>query len=117
MRAQSPANAADLAENAELRARLEEAEETLRAIRMGAVDAFVVEASAGPQIFVLQGLEAESNRLRGEILAQVSDAVITLDDHQRVTCINAAAEQKYGVIASEESICIFRARMTRRPRA
>ena len=101
MRAESPTNAADLAENAELRARLEEAEETLRAIRTGAVDAFVVEASAGPQIFVLQGLEAESNRLRGEILAQVSDAVITTDDEQRVTYINAAAERQYGVIASE----------------
>jgi len=101
MRAESPTNAADLAENAELRARLEEAEETLRAIRMGAVDAFVVEASAGPQIFVLQGLEALSNRLRGEILAQVSDAVITIDDDQRVTYINAAAERQYGVIASE----------------
>ena len=101
MRAESPTNAADPAENAELRARLAEAEETLRAIRMGAVDAFVVEASAGPQIFVLQGLEAESNRLRGEILAQVSDAVITTDDEQRVTYINAAAERQYGVIASE----------------
>ena len=114
MRAESPTNAADLAENAELRARLEEAEETLRAIRMGAVDAFVVEASAGPQIFVLQGLEAESNRLRGEILAQVSDAVITIDDDQRVTYINAAAERQYGVIASEvlgrrfSEICEYR---------
>ncbi len=101
MPAESPTKAADLAEDAELRARLEEAEETLRAIRMGAVDAFVVEASAGPQIFILQGLEAESNRLRGEILAQVSDAVITIDDDQRVTYINTAAERQYGVIAAE----------------
>ena len=44
------------AEHAELRARLEEAEETLRAIRSGEVDALVVETADGPQIFTLQGL-------------------------------------------------------------
>jgi len=101
MRAESPTDAVPLAQNAELRARLEEAEETLQAIRTGAVDALVVETSAGSQIFLLQGLETESNRFRGEILAQVSDAVITIDDEQRVTYINAAAERQYGVTASD----------------
>jgi len=101
MRAESPTEAPLLAENAGLRARLEEAEETLRAIRMGAVDAFVVEVAEGPQIFTLQGLDAESNRFRGEILAQVSDAVVVIDDDQRVTYLNAAAERQYGVTASD----------------
>lgn len=90
-----------LAENAELRARLEEAEDTLHAIRSDAVDALVVETPAGPQIFMLQGLDTESNRFRGEILAQVRDAVITVDDDERVTYLNAAAERQYGVTASE----------------
>ena len=101
MRAELPTEAVLLSENAELRARLEEAEETLRAIRMGAVDAFVVEADEGPQVFTLQGLDAESNRFRGEILAQVSDAVVVIDDDQRVIYLNAAAERQYGVTASE----------------
>jgi len=89
------------AENAELRARLEEAEDTLRAIRSGEVEALVVETADGPQIFTLQGLDAESNRFRGEILAQVSDAVIAVDADQRVTYLNAAAEQRYRVPARD----------------
>lgn len=101
MRPESPTDTALLAENAELRARLEEALETLQAIRTGAVDALVVETSAGLQIFRLEGLEADSSHFRGEILAQVSDAVITIDDGQRVTYLNTAAERQYGVTASE----------------
>ena len=89
------------AENAELRARLEEAEETLRAIRAGEVDGLVVQSSAGPQLFVLQSEDAEANRFRSDILAKVSDAVIAIDDEQRVIYLNAAAEQQYGVSASE----------------
>lgn len=41
----------------ELRARLREAEETLEAIRSGAVDAIVVEGPQGRQVFTLQGAE------------------------------------------------------------
>jgi two-component system NarL family sensor kinase len=44
-------------ELAELRARLAEAEETLRAIRSGEVDAVVVARKAGPQVFTLEGAE------------------------------------------------------------
>jgi PAS domain S-box-containing protein len=40
-----------------LRKRLEEAEETLRAIRVGQVDAVVVSALKGEQVFVLKGAE------------------------------------------------------------
>jgi PAS domain S-box-containing protein len=46
-----------LAENAALRLRLEEAEETLRAIGNGEVDAFVVAGPLGKQIFTLKGAE------------------------------------------------------------
>jgi len=44
-------------ELAELRGRLAEAEETLRAIRNGEVDAVVVAGKQGPQVFTLQGAE------------------------------------------------------------
>jgi len=89
------------AEVAELRTRLEEAEDTLHAIRSGEVDALMLETADGPQIFTLQGLDAESNRFRGEILAQVSDSVIAVDADQRVTYLNAAAERQYRVRASD----------------
>src|ERR1043166_5565779 len=41
----------------ELRVRLAEAEETLRAIRTGEVDAVVVAGKQGPQVFTLEGAE------------------------------------------------------------
>ncbi|MDD5462246.1 MAG: PAS domain S-box protein [Methylococcales bacterium] len=94
-----------LNENAELRARLDEAEETLHAIRNGKVDALVVQTSDGPQIFTLQGLDAELNRFRGEILEQISEVVVALDDDKRVIYLNAAAEQQYGVSASSVLGC------------
>jgi two-component system, NarL family, sensor kinase len=46
-----------LAENADLRAQLDEAEDTLRAIRSGEVDALVVSGVGGDQIFTLKGAE------------------------------------------------------------
>ncbi len=85
----------------QLRARLQEAEDTLIAIRNGEVDALVVDGSAGPKIYALQGQDAEMNRFRGEMLAQVSDAVIAFDDHERIIYLNAAAERLYGFSASE----------------
>ncbi|MGZ9187918.1 MAG: hypothetical protein ACXW6R_24940, partial [Candidatus Binatia bacterium] len=105
MPTQSPAQQTLLAENAELRARLEEAEEMLRAIYNGEVDALVVKSSSGPQIFTLQGMDAELNRFRGEILQQVSDAVIVLDDDQYITYLHAAAAQQYNVTASQALGC------------
>jgi PAS domain S-box-containing protein len=89
-----------LAEMAELRTRLEEAEETLRAIRSGEVDALVVEGQTGTQIFTLQGTESESNQFRGDILSQISDSVVALDLDGHVTYINAAAEHQYVISAS-----------------
>jgi PAS domain S-box-containing protein len=46
-----------LAENAELQRRLEEAEETIRAIQSGAVDAFVVQQGAAQRIYTLEGAD------------------------------------------------------------
>jgi PAS domain S-box-containing protein len=45
-------------ENLELRNRLQEAEETLEAIRQGAVDAIVVSSAVGERIFTLTGQDA-----------------------------------------------------------
>jgi two-component system CheB/CheR fusion protein len=45
------------AENEELRRRLEESEETVRAIREGAVDAFVVAEAGGNRIYTLEGAD------------------------------------------------------------
>lgn len=45
------------AELDELRQRLAEAQETLRAIYQGEVDALVVRGPAGPQVFTLRGAQ------------------------------------------------------------
>src|ERR1043166_8035014 len=58
----------------ELRARLAEAEETLRAIRSGEVDAVVVAGKAGPQVFTLQGAE-HSYRL---LIESMNEGALTL---------------------------------------
>jgi PAS domain S-box-containing protein len=90
-----------LSENTDLQLRLTEAEEMLRAIRGGDVDALVVDGVSGPQVYTLQGVEAETNRFRGQMLAQVSDAVIAADDEGRIIYLNAAAERLYGFEASQ----------------
>jgi len=86
---------------AELTARLEEAEDTLCAIRDGDVDAIAV----GSDVHTLGSAGAASNRFRGDMLAQVSDAVIATDLKERVTFLNAAAERRYGVSAAEVLGC------------
>jgi len=88
-----------LAENTELRERLAEAEEMLGAIRRGEVDALVVDSPQGARVFTLEGIDAESNRFRGEILAQVSDAVMATDPEERIIYLNPAAGRQYGVSA------------------
>lgn len=100
MSMRASARSALLEENAALRARLQEAEDMLRAIRGGEVDALVVQSADGPQIYALQGQDAEANRFRGEMLAQVSDAVIATDREDKIIYLNAAAERLYGVAAS-----------------
>ena len=96
------ASKALLAENAELRARLEEAEEMLRAhSRAARWMRSSSRARPARRFSRLQGMDAESNRFRGEILAQVTDAVVAIDFQQRITYVNAAAERQYGIPASE----------------
>jgi PAS domain S-box-containing protein len=90
-----------LKENVELRERLDEAEETLAAIRNGEVDALIIQSVSGPQVYSLEGQEAETNRFRGEMLAQVGDAVIAVDDEERVIYLNSAAERLYDFTASD----------------
>ena len=46
-----------LAKVEHLESRLAEAEETLRAIRNGEVDALAIETATGPQIFTLKGAD------------------------------------------------------------
>ena len=90
-----------LAENEILRSRLKVAEEALRAIGNGEVDTLVISSSEGPLLYTLQGLDAASSRFRGDILAQVRDAVVAIDAERRVTYLNAAAEQQYGISAAD----------------
>ena len=84
------------AENAELRAQLQEAEETLSAIRGGEVDALVV----GTQIYTLESADASSNRLRKDVLAQMEDAVVACDHAGHVIYLNPAAAARYGTSSS-----------------
>jgi PAS domain S-box-containing protein len=58
----------------ELRTRVEEAEDTLSAIRMGEVDALVITGPAGEQVFTLKGAD-HAYRL---IVEQMSEAALTL---------------------------------------
>lgn len=67
-------------ENAELRARLEEAEETLRAIRAGDVDAMVV----GGQIYSLKNAETPYRRL----VESINEGAATLLDDTTVLYCN-----------------------------
>ncbi|MFT3744500.1 MAG: PAS domain S-box protein [Pyrinomonadaceae bacterium] len=84
-------------ENAALRQRLIEAEETLAAIKDGHVEALVI----GDQIYTLESADAASNRFRGDVLAQINDIVIAVDADRRLTYINPAAEKKYKLSSSE----------------
>ncbi len=80
-----------------LRARLEELEETLEAIRTGQVDALV----DGTDIYTLESAESASNRFLGQVLQQVSETVLALDNDNLITYINDAAEKQYGLTATE----------------
>ena len=63
-----------LEENAELRTRLDEAEQTLAAIRSGDVDALVVSGPHGDQVFTLTGAE-RTYRL---IVETMNEAALTV---------------------------------------
>ena len=78
------------AENVQLRERLAEAEETLRAIHEGEVDAIVVTGAKGEQVFSLSGAETVY-RL---IVETMNDAALTVacEDHQILFANNRFAE-------------------------
>ncbi len=61
-------------ENARLRRRLADAEETLRAITGGEVDALVVKTKAGEQVFTLQG----SDTVYRVVFDNISEGAVTL---------------------------------------
>jgi len=63
------------AENAELRRRLEEAQETLDAIRSGAVDGFIVEDELGEHVYTLQTDDRPYRRL----VESMKEGAVTLD--------------------------------------
>ncbi len=84
-------------ENHELRLRLEEAEETLPALRSGEVDALMV----GEQLFILETADVDSRRFRGDVLAQINEAVFATDGERRLVYINEAAERQYRVKADD----------------
>ena len=68
-------------EIASLRARLEEAEDTLQAIRRGEVDAVVVNSQHGEQIFTLEGAEKPYRLLmermnEGAVTAQIDGTIL-----------------------------------------
>jgi PAS domain S-box-containing protein len=77
------------AENAELRQRLEEAEETVRAIRDGAVDAFVVAEPDGNKIYTLENADRPYRLL----VEQMQQGAATLQaDGMIVWCNRRLAE-------------------------
>ena len=61
----------------------------------------MVETAEGPQIFTLNSADQASNRLRGDILAQVTDAVGMIDNDERIVFLNPALERLYGVQPGE----------------
>ncbi|MDQ3101281.1 MAG: ATP-binding protein, partial [Bacteroidota bacterium] len=92
----SPEHNELIRENNELRDRLEEVLDTLRAIRDGEVDALV----DSDHIYTLDSAISDTNRFRGQVLAQINEAVVALDNEHRITYINPAAEKQYGSTAS-----------------
>jgi PAS domain S-box-containing protein len=80
------------AENAELRARLEEAEETLRAIREGEVDAVVVTGSKGDRVFAL----TESDNLPRLMVETMNEAGLAVTPEGLLIFANARAAALLG---------------------
>ena len=73
-----------LEENEQLRVRLQELEDVVRALRNGLVGASVHRPAA-----------AEAYPFRTEMLVQLADAVISVDESDRITFLNAAAEHRW----------------------
>ncbi|MGB8215394.1 MAG: HD domain-containing phosphohydrolase [Anaerolineales bacterium] len=93
-----------IAENEDLRVRLEEAEETLNAIRSGAVDAIIVSGADGEQVFTLKQAE-EALRLSEEkyrrLVDDVNDGIFEADEASVFTFANPALASMLGVESSQ----------------
>jgi PAS domain S-box-containing protein len=77
----------------ELRLRLEEAEETLRAIREGAVDAFVVAETSGERVYTLEGADRPYRLL----VEQMQQGALTLHEDGTIVYSNHRAATLLGL--------------------
>jgi len=88
------------AELRDARARLDEAEETLRAIRNNEVDALVVEGDRGVQVFTLQGAEQPYRTLMETMaegaLTMATDGTILYCNRQLATMLGAPLNRIIG---------------------
>ena len=89
-----------IAENEDLQRRLEEAEETLNAIRNGEVDAIIVSGAQGEQVYTLKQAE-EALRVSEEkyrqLVEEINDGVYATDYEGVFTFANPALARIYGV--------------------
>ena len=85
MKEQAAAQATRDSELEALRARLAEAEETLRAIRAGEVDALVVSTAKGNQVFTLAGAE----RMYRLLIETMNEGALTLAPDGSILYCNA----------------------------
>jgi len=76
-----------------LKARVEELEETLRAIRMGEVDAVLVSSAQGDQVFTLQGAEHPYRLL----VETIEEGAATLSDDGTILYSNKSFAAFFGV--------------------
>lgn len=89
-----------LKENAKLRAKLQESEEILEAIRSGAVDALTVQGPNGPQIFTIKGADHTYRVLIEEMnegaLTLNREAIILYSNSRFADFINLPLEKVIG---------------------
>lgn len=83
----------------ELRQRLAEAEDTLRAIRLGEVDAFVIQTPDGPRAYSLTTADHPYRML----VEQASEAALTLTPDGLIVYSNGRLQQLLG-LADEEGV-------------
>ncbi len=74
-----------LEENAELRARLQESEEILEAIRTGAVDALTIQGPDGPRIYTIQGADHTYRVL----IEEMNEGALTLNSEAIILFCNS----------------------------
>ncbi|HUQ84849.1 MAG TPA: PAS domain S-box protein [Candidatus Limnocylindrales bacterium] len=80
-------------ENEDLRGRLEEAEETLRAIRHGEVDALVVKGKEGPRIYTLKGADHTYRVL----IESMNEGAVTFDSSGIILYANQGFSDMIGI--------------------